>query len=108
VNNLLDNAIKYSPKSSPVTIIVEQKEEIMLSVIDEGTGISEPDKQKVFEKFYRAGNMATKSAKGTGLGLYLTFKVVKAHQGRIMIKDNTPSGTIFSVYLKPASQPVLK
>lgn len=102
VNNLIDNAIKYSPKSSPITLALEQKEDILLTIRDEGSGIRDEDKKKVFEKFYRAGNVATKTAKGTGLGLYLTFKVIKAHHGTIVISDQLPSGAVFSIHLKPA------
>lgn len=102
VNNLLDNAIKYSSKTSPVDITLQQKEDIELAITDEGSGIDDTDKKKVFEKFYRAGNSATKSAKGTGLGLYLTFKIIKAHHGSIEVTDNIPAGTVFSIHLKPA------
>lgn len=102
VNNLLDNAIKYSPKSSPVNITLRQHEDILLTITDEGSGIGDADKKKVFEKFYRAGNSATKTAKGTGLGLYLTFKVIKAHHGSIEITDHVPVGTVFSIHMKPA------
>lgn len=102
VNNLVDNAIKYSPKSSPVIIGIEEKEDILLTITDEGTGIMDEDKKKVFEKFYRAGNVATKSAKGTGLGLYLTFKIIKAHHGNITISDHFPYGSVFTIHLKPA------
>jgi K+-sensing histidine kinase KdpD len=103
VNNLIDNAIKYSPKTAPVSIqLFEQGGRILLCITDEGTGIKNEDKKRVFEKFYRAGNEATKSARGTGLGLYLTFRVIKAHNGTIEIKDNVPAGTIFTVSLRPS------
>ncbi len=102
VNNLIDNAIKYSPKGTTVVISLSQKDLIILEIKNEGLGINNEDKKKVFEKFYRAGNTATKSAKGTGLGLYLIFKVVKAHHGTIGITDNVPSGAIFTVNLAPA------
>lgn len=102
VNNLIDNAIKYSPKTTPVIVALEQNEDILLTVTDEGSGIRDEDKKKVFEKFYRAGNVATKTAKGTGLGLYLTFKVIKAHNGSIVISNHVPSGAVFSIHLKPA------
>ncbi len=101
-NNLLDNAIKYSPKSAPVDIRLELKDHIILSITDQGSGINEMDKKKVFEKYYRGGNPATKAAKGTGLGLYLTFRIIKAHGGEIKIADHQPAGTVFSVYLSPA------
>ncbi len=99
VNNLLDNALKYSPKESPVSVILSQKEKnIELHIKDQGAGIEE--KEKVFEKFYRLGNEATKRAKGTGLGLYLTHKIVSAHHGKILIANNTPSGSNFIIQLK--------
>ncbi len=75
VNNLMDNAIKYSARESKVW--VELKEEngtIKLFIKDEGKGIADEEKQKVFDKFYRVGNQHTKGAKGTGLGLFLTKK----------------------------------
>ncbi len=63
VNNLVDNAIKFSPKSSPLYLKLMQHEDILLTVTDEGSGIRDEDKKKVFEKFYRAGNTATKLPK---------------------------------------------
>ena len=101
INNLIDNAIKYSPKENKIFIEVLRKGvSISLHVKDEGAGISEEEKKKVFEKFYRLGNEATQRAKGTGLGLYLTKKIVLSHAGKISIKDNTPTGSIFIIELK--------
>jgi len=101
VNNLLDNAIKYSARES--TIRVELKEEkgiINLFVKDEGKGIADEEKQKVFDKFYRVGNLHTKGAKGTGLGLFLTKKIVQQHNGNIIITNNQPQGSNFVISLK--------
>lgn len=105
LNNLLDNAIKYSPKATPIVMTLSEAAEgpITLEIKNEGAGIIGEDKKKVFEKFYRAGNTATKTAKGTGLGLYLTFKVVKAHHGTIVLTDNVPSGAVFTIHLPPAT-----
>lgn len=105
LNNLLDNAIKYSPKATPIVLTLSEAVEgpITLEIKNEGAGIIGEDKKKVFEKFYRAGNNATKTAKGTGLGLYLTFKVVKAHHGTIVLTDNVPSGAVFTIHLPPAT-----
>jgi signal transduction histidine kinase len=72
-------------------------------VADLGNGIEAGEKKKVFQKFYRLGNEATKSAKGTGLGLYLVNKIVLAHKGSITITDNLPTGTIFTISL-PADE----
>ncbi len=100
VNNLLDNAIKYSPRASEININLSiENNQTILHIIDLGKGISEIDKQKIFEKFYRAGNAATKGAKGTGLGLYLTKNIVGKHKGNISVTDNTPNGSIFELKL---------
>lgn len=97
-NNLIENALKYSPKECPVSVLLfSHGQQMTLSVKDEGKGINDEEKEKIFNKFYRIGNAATKSSKGTGLGLYLTKTIVKQHNGNIYVKDNIPSGAIFSV-----------
>jgi len=101
VNNLLENALKYSPKETAVKISLQQQTGVaVLEVIDNGPGIAEVDKKKVFEKFHRLGNEATKRAKGTGLGLYLCKKIVIRHEGSILISNNPEGGSIFTVNLK--------
>ncbi len=98
VNNLLDNASKYSPRELPVRInLVKSENEVILSVTDQGAGIPDAEKLKIFEKFYRSGNESTRSAKGTGLGLYLCKKIVADHKGSILVTDNQPKGSIFTV-----------
>jgi len=102
VNNLLDNARKYSPKNGPVFCALRKdKAQILLNVIDSGPGIAEEEKKKIFEKFYRIGNESTRTAKGTGLGLYLCKKIAADHNADIYVTDNTPSGCIFVVSFKP-------
>lgn len=97
-NNLIDNATKYSDKTKPVTIsLLSEAGKVKLAVKDEGNGIPGDDKKKIFEKFYRIGNKATREAKGTGLGLYLTKKITQQHKATISIADNTPSGSIFTI-----------
>lgn len=98
VNNLLENALKYSPKDKPIICrLRQQAKQVVLEVIDEGPGIPDAEKSKVFEKFYRIGNENTRTAKGTGLGLYLCHKIAKDHHGHIRLTDNTPTGCNFSV-----------
>ena len=100
-NNLLENAIKYSPKTKLICCrLKKQKNRIALEVIDEGSGIPSEQKKKVFEKFYRIGNEATRTTKGTGLGLYLCKKIALDHNADIYVTDNTPSGCIFVVSFK--------
>lgn len=98
VNNLIDNAIKYSPKDAAVTISLQYIDaNILLSVKDTGKGIDDEEKKKVFDKFYRVGNAATRGAKGTGLGLYLTKKIARQHQAAIFVTDNIPTGSNFTI-----------
>ena len=98
VNNLVDNALKYSPKECPVNVILgEEDKYIWLQVADQGRGIDDDEKGKVFGRFYRMGNTATKTAKGTGLGLYLTQKIVQQHKAAITISNNEPTGAVFSI-----------
>lgn len=99
VNNLLDNAIKYSLKDQPVTVELSRSDEVRITVKDEGPGIAEADKKYIFQKFYRVGNEATKRAKGTGLGLYLVDRIVAEHKGQISVTDNQPTGTVFTIIL---------
>lgn len=93
INNLIDNANKYSSKDGIINIIVNAKKQI--EIIDEGIGINDMDKNKVFQKFYRSGSEATQKSKGTGLGLYLVNRIINLHQGNIKIVDNLPKGTKF-------------
>ena len=104
-NNLIENAVKYSPKGSPVVVQVSYKNNrIVLQVKDLGPGISPEEKEKIFRKFYRVGNAATKSAKGTGLGLYLTRKIVRGYKGQIMVSDNEPTGAVFTILLLASNE----
>lgn len=101
VNNLIDNAIKYSGKNKTVTITLHKKNNhAVLQVLDEGEGIANDEKKRVFDKFYRTGSESTRQTKGTGLGLYLTKKIVGDHKGTIKVSDNSPSGSNFAITLR--------
>jgi two-component system, OmpR family, sensor histidine kinase CiaH len=105
INNLVDNAIKYSHKEATVTVtLTQQQNTILLQVYDEGKGIAAEEKGKIFIKFYRIGNTATKAAKGTGLGLYLTKRIVEQHNGNISVTDNIPAGCIFTITLQSSDK----
>lgn len=100
LSNLIDNALKYTSKDSPVYIdLIEKTDCVELKVTDLGPGIPDAEKEKIFEKFYRSGNEATRKTKGTGLGLYLTQKIIQNHNGDIFVMDNTPHGSIFVIQL---------
>jgi len=101
VNNLLENALKYSPKERLVSVFVGQRAgKVVVQISDEGNGIPDAEKQKVFDKFYRIGDERTRTSKGTGLGLYLCKKIMKDHNGDITVTDNQPSGSIFTATFK--------
>jgi K+-sensing histidine kinase KdpD len=97
VNNLIENAIKYAPQQPEIFIALEQtNNKITLQVKDNGVGIADNEKKKVFDKFYRIGDESTRNTKGTGLGLYLCKKIVKKHKGNISVINNQPAGSIFT------------
>ena len=101
LQNLLENAIKCSPHNSTITIDLTKTNNIInLSISDEGNGIANEEKSKIFKKFYRTENEETRRSKGTGLGLYIVKYLVEKHNGHISVKDNTPAGSIFEVTLK--------
>lgn len=98
--NLLENALKYSPKSEPVQLnVFNSNNDSVFEIIDFGDGISEKDKKQIFSKFYRVGSEMTRSAKGTGLGLFIVSELLKALKASIKITDNSPKGSIFSIRL---------
>jgi two-component system, OmpR family, sensor histidine kinase CiaH len=98
INNLLENALKYSPKDKTVTCtLTVDKNKAILSIKDEGAGIPENERSKVFEKFYRIGSEATRKAQGTGLGLYLCERIALWHNANITVTDNIPNGSNFAV-----------
>lgn len=106
IDNLIDNAIKYSPANSPVTVSLEyQNGSAVLRVADKGRGIPDADKSRVFDKFFRGGNEETRTTQGTGLGLFICKSIVKMHGGEISVTDNKPNGSIFVVKLPSKNHP---
>lgn len=98
INNLLENAIKYAPQERPILVELDrQGQQIVLQIADEGPGIPDSEKSKIFSRFYRIGNEETRTAKGTGLGLYLCDKIARYHRARIEVSDRQPRGSIFRV-----------
>ncbi len=101
ISNLIENAVKYSPKNSAVaTLLYKDNKGINFTVRDEGPGIAEEERDKIFEKFYRIGNEATRTTKGTGLGLYLCKQIAKDHNADISVTNNEMKGSLFTVTFK--------
>jgi len=98
INNLLENAIKYSSKNATITAILKRNAaNIELIIKDEGPGIPDSEKKKIFNRFYRIGNEATRKTQGTGLGLYLSKTIAGYHNADILVTDNTPQGSSFAI-----------
>jgi two-component system sensor histidine kinase CiaH len=105
INNLLENAVKYSSKGKTITCKLRgHNSKIELHIIDEGPGIPEGEKKNIFKKFYRLGDEATRQTQGTGLGLYLCKKIAEYHNAGILVTNNVPQGSNFIVILTPAAE----
>ncbi len=100
VNNLIENALKYSPPSAPVRVALWfEGGEAHLSVHDEGIGIPVEDQPLVFERFHRARNVDDRRFAGMGLGLYIARGIVEQHGGRIWVESAAGQGSTFHVAL---------
>jgi PAS domain S-box-containing protein len=100
IENLLDNASKYSPEGKSIEISLSTKgSDAILDIKDHGSGIPRADQKKLFQKFSRIENVHTANIAGTGLGLYWAKKVADLHGGDIRLKSSTQKGTVFSVTL---------
>ena len=99
ISNLIENAVKYSPKEKPIICKLNRSgKDVLMNIIDEGIGVADTEKTKIFEKFYRTGNESTRKTQGTGLGLYLCRKIAGDHNADISVTNNIPSGTNFAIH----------
>ncbi|WP_293735612.1 cell wall metabolism sensor histidine kinase WalK [uncultured Phascolarctobacterium sp.] len=97
---LIDNALKYSSAKTTVTLRgARVKAQMVIEVRDEGCGISDEDKQRIFDRFFRVDKARSRSQGGLGLGLSLAWAIVQQHGGSIKVLDNKPKGTIMYVQL---------
>ena len=102
--NLVDNAIKYTPAGSVIEVHTEKQGQwVVVTVSDNGPGIPDGQKPRVFEMFYSGANRAADSRRSLGLGLALCRSIVTAHGGTISVSDNRPHGTVFTFTL-PAGE----
>ena len=105
--NLLDNAIKYTPAGSAIAVSTcRQGETAVFSVADDGPGIPDAEKSRIFQMFYTGSNPIADSRRSLGLGLSLCRSIVTAHGGRMEVDDNSPRGTVFTFTL-PAQEVML-
>jgi PAS domain S-box-containing protein len=100
LQNLLDNAIKYSPRHPEISVsCYPTGEEVIVSVRDSGMGISVREQEQVFERFQRVGDPLAQSTPGAGLGLYIARAIIEAHGGRIWVESTLREGSTFSFTL---------
>ena len=100
IANLLENALKYSPAGGPIHVSLEKRDSLaLLSVSDPGIGIPADQQQHLFERYFRARNVSTKSYGGLGLGLYICRDIVERHGGRIWVESEVGRGSTFYVAL---------
>lgn len=98
--NLVDNAIKYTPVGSTIAVsAARQGQWAVISVADDGDGIPDSAKARIFDMFYTVNSGVADSRRSMGLGLALCKSIVTAHGGEIAVADNTPHGTVFSFTL---------
>ncbi|MEW6499914.1 MAG: ATP-binding protein [Thermodesulfobacteriota bacterium] len=101
--NLIDNAIKYSPAASQVTISATgTAEEVVVAVRDQGVGIAPRDQARVFERFFRVDKARSSTMGGTGLGLAIVKHIVQVHGGRVSLVSTPGKGSTFAIHLRPA------
>jgi signal transduction histidine kinase len=101
VENLLDNAVKYSPPGSPIALEAEAGcAELTIRVRDQGYGISDEDRSHIFERFYRGRGEISRQVKGAGVGLSLVRRIVEAHHGHIDFDSYLGKGSEFRIRLK--------
>ncbi len=101
IGNLLDNATKYSPQQTTISVLLKKTAtETTLQIADQGNGIPAAERQKIFDKFYRIGNEDTRKAKGTGLGLYIVKTLADLSRITISVADNEKGGSTFTLHFQ--------
>ena len=106
IDNLIDNAIKYTPEKGEISVNLSTDDtEMLLEVRDTGIGISPQYQQRIFERFYRVDKARSRSLGGTGLGLSIVKNIAEKHSGNIKLKSQQGRGSTFS-YRMPLARNV--
>lgn len=98
--NVLDNAIKYSPVKSAVSIqVTPMFSFVRIEIADQGIGIDKAEQNKIFQRFYRGANSFVKNCEGSGIGLFLTRRILEEQGGTVSVKSNPDDGSTFTIQL---------
>ena len=98
--NIIDNAIKYTPTDSEIIITTAKENDcVVVEIADNGLGIPDEAKAKIFDMFYTTTTQSADSRRSLGLGLALCKSIITAHGGSISVRDNQPTGAVFSFIL---------
>lgn len=101
IKNILENAIKYNQKNSPIIITTKtEKGAVFIDIKDQGIGITNEEQQKVFARFFRIQNEETRTTKGTGLGLYIVKQLTELMGGEVFLSSKINEGSTFTIKLK--------
>lgn len=104
ISNIIENAIKYSPAGTTVAVKLNSlKDGYKISISDQGTGIPDKYKDRIFERFFRVDNSRSKKTGGSGLGLAISKDIIELHKGKITVASSTKKGTTFVINL-PSSR----
>jgi signal transduction histidine kinase len=99
VNNLIENAFKYSD-NKPINVSLKERKGVkILEVSDNGVGIDKKDYKNIFKKFYRVQDEEIRTTKGTGLGLFIVKQATERHNGKVSVSANKPNGSVFTIEL---------
>ena len=109
LNNLVDNALKYSPSNSSLTVRASrQGDGVLISIHDQGPGIPAEEGERIFDRFYQIDQSSTRRVGGAGMGLYICRKAAEAMGGRVWLERSDATGSVFCLWLplEPAGRPV--
>jgi signal transduction histidine kinase len=96
--NLLDNAVKYSPAGSAVSVSLGEEDGcVAIRVRDQGDGIPSSEREQIFDRFYRGAGARAASIRGVGIGLAMAREIVRAHGGDITVESAVGKGSVFTV-----------
>ncbi|MFT7686207.1 MAG: two-component system phosphate regulon sensor histidine kinase PhoR, partial [Candidatus Azotimanducaceae bacterium] len=100
VDNLMDNAIKYTPPHGKITVsLMSEKDFVRFQISDTGIGISQSEQNRVFERFYRVDKARSRELGGTGLGLAIVKNIAQQHGGSVAVESQLGRGSIFTVHM---------